>query len=236
MPSESELRALLRGEGEGGTRLDADRVIRLARARRRPKRLALGALGGLSALAVIVPVAAGIGAMGPMGASDSGGAALAPESMDAPADEEDAGSTLRARTECGAELAAGPSAVLGVGTVTAETTTVRLGTTVTIAADALDPSPATLRISLVLVRDGRVAGFAEAAGAGEVPVAAGAADVPLELELHACPVDGAADPARLAPGDYELVAEGGLASADGTVWRDAGGTIGELTVLPTTAE
>lgn len=83
MPTESELRALLQGDGTPGA-LDTERIIRRARARRRPKQLAVGALGGLAALAVVVPVVVGVGSLGPASVSDSGGAAAPahPESAD----------------------------------------------------------------------------------------------------------------------------------------------------------
>lgn len=82
MPTESELRELLQGGGTPGP-LDAERIIRRARARRRPKRIVAGALGGLAVVAVVAPVALGLGTMRPMGASDSaGGAAAGQESAD----------------------------------------------------------------------------------------------------------------------------------------------------------
>jgi hypothetical protein len=73
MPTESELRDLLQGGGAPRA-LDAEAVIRRARARRRPKRVAVGALGGLAAVAIVVPVALGIGAGRPQGAADSAAA------------------------------------------------------------------------------------------------------------------------------------------------------------------
>lgn len=82
MPTESELRALLHGE-PGTTRpLDAERIIRAARARRRPKRIAAGALGGLAALALVIPVVVGVGTLGPRTVSDRGGAAAPAESAE----------------------------------------------------------------------------------------------------------------------------------------------------------
>lgn len=86
MPTEDELRHLLQGEPGGNPRLDADRIIRRARARRRPKRIALAALGGLAAVAVVVPVALGLAStnpLSPMAASDEAGSAVAgPESAE----------------------------------------------------------------------------------------------------------------------------------------------------------
>lgn len=82
MPTESELRALLQGEPGRTRTLDAERIIRAARARRRPKRIAAGALGGLAALALVVPVAVGLGSLRPMSASDGGGAAAPAESAE----------------------------------------------------------------------------------------------------------------------------------------------------------
>jgi len=74
MPTESELRALLQGDGPHPA-LDAEHIIRRARARRRPKRIAVGVLGGLAAVGVVVPVVVGIGGGTPMGASDAAPAA-----------------------------------------------------------------------------------------------------------------------------------------------------------------
>ena len=99
MPTESELRALLQGEAGGEPRLDADRIIRLARARRRPRRIAVGALTGLAAVAVVVPVAVGVGSPGepsPMSASDEAGVAATgqegADDLSAPAERDGAGS------------------------------------------------------------------------------------------------------------------------------------------------
>jgi hypothetical protein len=94
MPTESELRELLQGGGSPGP-LDAERIIRRARARRRPKRIAVGALGGLAAVAVVVPVALGVGAMRPMGASDSAAAPAAQQ------ESADGMTTLRQGDEAG---------------------------------------------------------------------------------------------------------------------------------------
>src|SRR5690606_5168003 len=92
-------RALLQGESGGEPRLDADRIIRRTRARRRPKRIALGALTGLAAVAVVVPAAVGIGSLNapsPMSASDEAGVAAAgqegADDLSAPAERDGAGS------------------------------------------------------------------------------------------------------------------------------------------------
>jgi hypothetical protein len=82
VPTESELRDLLQGGHGDEPRLDADRIIRRARARRRPKRMAVGALGGLAAVAIVVPMSLSLGSTGPgtMSASDEAGSlAASPE-------------------------------------------------------------------------------------------------------------------------------------------------------------
>lgn len=83
MPTESELRALLHGE-EPHPALDTGSIIRRARARRRPKRIAAGALGSLACLAIVVPVVVGINQGMPIrSASDTAGVS-APEGGQAP--------------------------------------------------------------------------------------------------------------------------------------------------------
>lgn len=83
MPTESELRDLLQGEPGAEPRLDTERIIRRARARRRPKRIAVGALSGLAAVAIVVPVTLNLGSAGQnLAASDQAGGAAAPQSED----------------------------------------------------------------------------------------------------------------------------------------------------------
>lgn len=98
-PERTGLRDLLRGDPQGATSLDADAVIRRARARRRPKRIAAGALGGLAAALVVVPVVLGVGAAGPMSASDGAGSAAAPESAKDASVYADEDSTAGSRAE-----------------------------------------------------------------------------------------------------------------------------------------
>jgi len=234
VPTESELRALLQGGDGGGDRLDADRIIRLARARRRPKRVAVGALGGLAAAAVVVPVAVGLGAP-PMGASDAGGMAAAPdEALESARDAGgEWGALSVAEVPCGPSLKASVSPVLTLTLtpVTTEPGTLVLGTGLAIAPDAVPGTDAELQLTqLLLVLDGEVAGYA----APEPPdtalaVPAGASEVPVTLALRGCGSEAGAD-AALPAGTYEVVAEGGLASHGGTEWRAVDGVVGELTV------
>lgn len=81
MPTESELRALLHDGGTPGA-LNTGDIIRRARARRRPKRAAVGALGGLAALALVVPVAISAGSFSPLSASDGAAAPAHNESAE----------------------------------------------------------------------------------------------------------------------------------------------------------
>jgi hypothetical protein len=83
VPTESDLRDLLQGEPGAEPRLDTGRIIRRARARRRPKRIAVGALSGLAAVAIVVPVTLSLGSEGQnLAASDQAGGATAPHSED----------------------------------------------------------------------------------------------------------------------------------------------------------
>ncbi|PZQ91856.1 MAG: hypothetical protein DI534_02560 [Leifsonia xyli] len=91
MPTESELRSLFQG-GEAPDPLDADRIIRRARARRRPKRIAVAALGGLAAVAVVVPVALALGSTGPTGTSQLADAPAADGQQERMADQAAGGS------------------------------------------------------------------------------------------------------------------------------------------------
>lgn len=237
MPTESELRALLQGGDGGGDRLDAERIIRLARARRRPKRIAAGALTGLAAAAIVVPATVGLGASTTMSGSDGAGSAAAPdEAPESAARDTGAGALSVAAVPCGASLKAAESPVLTLTLtpVATEPGTLVLGTGLAIAPDAVPATDSELHLTqLLLVREGTVAGFATP----ELPhasldVPAGSDEVPVTLALSACPVDGAeagAD-ATLPSGVYELVAAGGLSALDGTSWRDVDGVVGELTI------
>ncbi len=235
MPTESELRALLRGDGEGGDRLDADRIIRLARARRRPKRVALGALTGLATAAVVVPVAIGVGMPPPMSASDDAGAALAPESAkdqresDAVAGEEGSSALFVTQEPCGAEVVAAPSTVVSLAPITAASSTAFAPTAITIAADFVPEEAAQLTLaSVVLVRDGVVAGYGSL---DAVPLSAGETTVPAELAVLACPLDDPEREARLAAGTYQLVVTwGSLVTAESGRNQDVQGVVGELTI------
>lgn len=64
MPTEAELRDLLHGEDDEPGALNTARIIRQAKARRRPKQLAAGITGGIAAigaLAFVLPAALGLG-------------------------------------------------------------------------------------------------------------------------------------------------------------------------------
>ncbi|QNO38503.1 hypothetical protein H4J02_05740 [Protaetiibacter sp. SSC-01] len=237
MPTESELRALLHGEGGDGSRLDADRIIRLARARRRPKRVAIGALSGLAAAAVVVPVAVGVGVGVPQEMSamdDSGGAALAPETAkEWEADGEAGALSTSVEVPCGAAMSSADSPVLALvpTSVTADAAGL-LGAELAIDAASVQEVPAELQVrGLVLVRDGVVSGYgtSDAVG-GTYAVPAGADAVPVSFVLRGCDV---AEPERavdLPAGVYEVVAQGSLASRDGSTWVAVDGIVGELTV------
>lgn len=107
MPTESDLRRLLQGEPDPAQSLDVDRIIRRARARRRPRQLAAGATGVLAAAALVVPVSVGASlstASGP--AEDSAGGGEAAVMMDerAGGDRQEAGLEPLADAQvCGAE-------------------------------------------------------------------------------------------------------------------------------------
>lgn len=99
MPTESELRDLLRDPAPGTGGIDLDAVLRRTRARRRPRVVAAAAIGSLAIVGVAVPV--GIGASIPeLGApsaiqADEDAAGGSPESATGPAPEDE---TLAARS------------------------------------------------------------------------------------------------------------------------------------------
>lgn len=96
MPSESDLRDLLRDPGPGTGGIDLETVVRRSRARRRPRLLASAAIGGLAVVGVAVPVGVGasIGGLGLTPAiladEDAAGGAAQPESATAPSGEDGA--------------------------------------------------------------------------------------------------------------------------------------------------
>lgn len=159
MPSEDELRKLLQREQGAEPRLDADVIIRRARARRRPKRMAVGALGGLAAVALVVPVAVGLGSQGSgsMSASDEA------ESLAAGADSAEQDSRVLQQdlpASCQPPLHEGDPAPAGVTlTLTQEASGAIVLTLVNGSADpftgTLPSAPAVL-----LARDGVIIGTA----------------------------------------------------------------------------
>lgn len=60
MPTESDLRDLLRDEGPGTGGIDLDAVLRRSRARRRPRVAAAAAIGSLAIVGVGLPVGVGV--------------------------------------------------------------------------------------------------------------------------------------------------------------------------------
>jgi len=79
VPTEAELRDLMHGDDAEPGALNTARIIRKAKARRRPKVLAAGVVGGVAAagaLAFVLPAALGLGG----GLASSGGGSAADES------------------------------------------------------------------------------------------------------------------------------------------------------------
>jgi len=120
VPSEAELRALLRGDiPTASDRIDVDAVLRRSRARRRPRVALVSALGAAAVLAIVVPVAGvAISAFRPAGMTASDTAAEAPQ---APEDDHEAagqqpggsGGTAPA-IACGSPVAESPRAANGL--------------------------------------------------------------------------------------------------------------------------
>ncbi|MFT4285210.1 MAG: hypothetical protein QM598_10295 [Protaetiibacter sp.] len=216
MPTEAELRALLRGEDDGSPRLDADRIIRRARARRRPKQLAVGALSGLAVVAVVVPVTLGLGAMRPMSASDEAGSAAAPESGDSLVRQEDtAGIPGDGLTvACMPPLWEGDAAPTGVELQTMQE--VAGGDVMlTMSNDGTEAMAGTLAAdpTLLLVADGVVIGWSATGGdATRVDLPRGRQLV-LTVSLDAVDCTGA----PLAAGVYDTEAVLPIRHDDGTI-------------------
>ncbi|MBN9141659.1 MAG: hypothetical protein J0H23_12615 [Micrococcales bacterium] len=165
MPTEAELRALLRGEDDDSPRLDADRIIRRARARRRPKQLAVGALSGLAAVAVVVPVTLGLGAMRPMSASDGAAAPLSNS-------ESAAGQSAFEDGARGGSLATDPAPECSRGATQPETTAVPSGVELT-----LTQATAGGAITFTLVNGSDVALHGDVAGVPDIALSTG--DLPV---------------------------------------------------------
>lgn len=229
MPTESELRALLRGDGAPGA-LDTDDIIRRARARRRPKQLAAGALGGLAALALVVPVVLSLGPSGPGSVSDSSGGAAAP----AHSENADDATMLR-------EGASDSDPFLGCGAPAEQDGAVLEGLELTLG----QPAPGSAIVltlmngsagavhgelagaPLVTVSDGeRPLGWSSAAVTGESASPEGIALAPGEqrnfevpLEIVPCADEagaGEAGAGEAVVGEVELVARWAIDLADGT--------------------
>lgn len=216
MPTEAELRALLHGEDDGTPRLDAERIIARARARRRPKRLAVGALGGLAAAAVVVPVALGVGTMRPMGASDSAGSAAAPESSDSSVLKGDSARTPveGSATSCVPPLWDGDPAPEGVAlTVMQEVGGSEVD--LTLRNDGADAVDGTLAAdpTLLFLTDGIVVGWSATAVADPRVDLAPGRELVMTAPLAA--VDCAGAP--LAPGSYDAEAVLPIRRTDGTI-------------------
>lgn len=162
MPTESELRDLLHGEPGVEPRLDAERIIRRARARRRPKRMAVGALGGLAAVAVVVPVALGLGSTTPgtMSAGDEAGSlAASPEG----ADHDSRLLQQDLPASCQPPLWEGEPAAVGLTLVLAQEESGG-AITLTLINESADPATGTLvsAPAVLLARDGVIIGDSSA--------------------------------------------------------------------------
>lgn len=186
MPTESELRDLLQGEPGAEPRLDTERIIRRARARRRPKRIAVGALSGLAAVAIVVPVTLSLGSAGQnLAASDQAGGAAAPQSEDMSTLREneraDGGGSLSEDSYPDCQLSGWEGAAVPSG-VELRVAQPEAGGDVELTL--VNGSTQTLR--------GEVAGAYLALGAGEEPL--GWSDTPLD------PV-----PLALAPGEQQTI-------------------------------
>jgi hypothetical protein len=229
VPTESELRRLLQDGGTPGP-LDAEAVIRRARARRLPKRIAVGAFGGLAVVAVVVPVALGAGSGGSMSASDSAGGS---------ADESDAlksseyadgaiASTIGAVAACGEAPAASPAEdlTLSMTPVAAASVpeTIQAELTLANTGDTRLTGVATLSTFMVL-RDGLVHGYANPESfdtaldlaPGETSVVA------LALDVFPCS-------APLEEGEYQLAVDAPFSSTAGGAREEFTGIVGALSI------
>ena len=218
MPTESELRNLLQDEPGGTSPLDADRIIRSARARRRPKRFAVGALGGLAAAAVIVPVS--LGSLPPLGASDSGGAA-------APAAEQEAADGMSTLAERGGSGSLHDDPYPNCHLLGWDGEAVPSGVTLQLSQPVAGGDVVlTLANGTASPLVGELAGTPYLAlSSGEAPVGWSAAEVaPMPLELApgerldvVVPLETIGCEGAALAGDYGAEASLGIRLADGTV-------------------
>lgn len=225
MPSESDLRDLLRGsEPEGRAAIDLDAVLTRARRRRRPKVVAAQALGSVALVGVLV-TAIGFslprtGDSAALSAQDT--AAGGSEEATAPFVDEDAATDngmLKAQ-ECGEapvippllgwDVTIAPSALAGPGQV---------GVGVTLGREAPVPESGIAWVTAItLVRDGLVVGHAFPIDAG-VPIGPGAGDptawepVSWDVVAGVESCDPAGEP--LAAGSYQVLVRIQYGTPDG---------------------
>jgi len=119
VPTEAELRDLLHGEDAESGALNAARIIRKAKARRRPKQLAAGITGGVAAigaLAFVLPAALGLGGAGLSTAggsaadqAEAGDGASILKEADAPESSASLSASAATLNLCGAALATLPA-------------------------------------------------------------------------------------------------------------------------------
>ncbi len=229
MPTEADLRDLLHGDGAEPGALDTTRIIRKARARRRPRQLVAGIGGGVAAagaLAFVLPAALGLGGGG---LSMAGGSAAddAATGDDASILKEDGAAgtsaSLAASAEllntCGAPVAEPAPDTWGMGLVVAPVDAVAGGETIETDVTLTNTGETTITTNspmyLTFAGDGTVLWHGE----GSVDVVrfeldpGASARIPVTFEPVSCTAPGEA---VAEPGSYEVSAAVDVITADGT--------------------
>lgn len=225
MPTESELRDLLR-DGSGPSReLDAARIIRRARARRLPKKIAAGAGGVLAVAALAIPVAIGSSLGSGLGsASDAGGDSAV--MMDEPGDAALESTTRGAVDElvCGGPAIGYTSHPDGLQlriTNPYASSTPSTEVQLELRNEGEEHYTGTMpaEVAVALVQDGVVVALNDVDASDRVGVDLAPRATMLlraELPLTTCDIGDGAAGEPVPAGDYHVVARAPVESADGS--------------------
>jgi len=217
MPDETELRARLREGADEPPRLDADRIIRRARARRRPKRIAAGTLGALAAVAIVVPVVLTVSTpkldAADMGAAPSAAAGNGEASTLERTDSGHGSLSEDPWPGCHLRLPEGAAVASGVELHLAQAADGRLALTLVNGSGAPLTGVLAEPPTLILTDGERPAGISTAeADTSAVELAPGGS-LALTVPVEAVDCDGGA----LAAGGYDVTAALAIRLADGSV-------------------
>lgn len=154
MPTDAELREQLHREGDAPGSIDLDAVLRRARARRRPRVVAVAVGSSLAALAIVVPLSVGL-ALGQSGVSSASSGSLAVGSTADP--DGDTSGQKAAAPEAGGPAVDGGAAAQKVNLCTgalAELAPAANGLTVTVEPVTASASQRDIPVTVTLLNGG----------------------------------------------------------------------------------